>query len=201
MTTKSLLHSSLLDNQYYTSMLVGNAGYVPSTEDILAEELLASSQASVTFSSLDTLAAGYQHLQIRMTVRSTRSDTDSLFYMQFNGDTGSNYSMHNLRGTGSNVDSDWVSQYYPSGIIIYTGLPGATQTAGSFGANVIDILDPFNSSKNTTTRNLNGQTGSFNRISLESGVWLNTNSLTSITFDDVFGSFAQYSRFTLIGLK
>jgi len=29
MTTKSLLHSSLEDNQYYTSMLAGNAAYAP----------------------------------------------------------------------------------------------------------------------------------------------------------------------------
>ena len=204
MPIKSLSQSSLRNFEKYSSLLAGNDPYIPfiSDYDLLETEILTGSQASVTFSSLNsTYGADYQHLQIRITARSTRSDTDSLFYMQFNGDTGSNYSMHNLRGTGSNVDSDWVSQYYPSGIIIYTGLPGATQTAGSFGANVIDILDPFNSSKNTTTRNLNGQVGSFNRISLESGAWLNTNSLTSITFDDVFGSFAQHSRFSLYGLK
>jgi hypothetical protein len=174
---------------------------VAGSYDLLATEVLTSSTATVTFSSLGSYSTDYQHLQFKISARSTRNETDSLFYMQFNGDTNSNYSMHNLRGTGSNVDSSWVSQYYPYGIIIYTGLSGATQTAGSFGANVIDILDPFNSSKNTTTRILNGQAGSFNRIALESGAWLNTNSLTSITFDDVFGSFAQYSRFSLYGLK
>jgi hypothetical protein len=184
--------------------LLGAAGATVASGafDLLETEILTGSQGSVVFNDLNsTYGADYQHLQVRITARSTRNDTDSLFYMQFNGDTNSNYSMHNLRGTGSNVDSSWVSQYYPYGIIVYTGLSGATQPAGSFAANVIDILDPFNSSKNTTTRILNGQAGSFNRIALESGAWLNTNSLTSITFDDVFGSFVAGCRFSLYGLK
>jgi hypothetical protein len=200
-----LSSSSFGDYQRYLSMLAGNSAYVPpplSAFDLLETEILTGSQATVTFSGLNsTYGADYQHLQIRITARSTRNDTDSLFYMQFNGDTGSNYSMHNLRGTGSSLGSSWLSPSYPSGIIVYSGLSGATQTAGSFGANIIDILDPFNSSKNTTTRILNGQAGSFNRISLESGAWLNTNSLTSITFDDVFGNFAQHGRFSLYGLR
>lgn len=174
---------------------------VAGSYDLLQTEILTGTTATVTFNSINSYATDYEHLQVTVVARSTRGDTDSIFYMQFNGDTGSNYSVHNLRGTGSAVDAGYLSSSYPSGIIIYTGLPGATNTSGLFGGNIIDILDPFNTSKHTTTRVLNGQAGSFSRISLESGAWYNTNSITSITFDDVFGSFAQYSRFSLYGLK
>lgn len=201
MAIKSLSHSSLTDNLFYRSMLVGNTAYQPSDEDILAETILTSSQGSVTFTGLNTLAADYKHLQIRATLRSTRADTDSYAYIRFNSDTGSNYTTHYLRGTGSGVDSGNLTSVYPNGVQIYTGIPASTNTANSFGANIIDILDFSDTTKNTTVRILNGFAGSFSRVGLQGGAWLNTNAVTSITLSDYFGSFAQYSSFTLIGVK
>lgn len=201
MTTKSLLHSSLLDNQYYTSMLVGNAGYEPSDEDILAEEVLASTQGSVTFSGLDTLAAGYKQLQIRGTARSTRNDTDSYYYVQFNGDSGTNYNHHYLQGTGSQAEAARADGGRPYGVLDLTGLPGNTAPASSFGAFVIDIVDPFEATKLTTVRIYSGQTAAYSRIGFIGGQWENTAAVTSITLADIFGSFMIGSHFTLIGLK
>jgi hypothetical protein len=171
-----------------------------SSYDLLQTEILTGSQASVTISSLGDYAANYQHLQVRLVTRSTRADTNSRFVMQFNGDSGSNYNNHWLRGTGSAVQSEYNSSFN-YGFMMQAGLPAATGTSNAFGANVIDILDPFETSKYTTVRNLGGMAQSLNRIALESGAWRNTDSITSITFDDDFGSFAQYSRFSLYGLK
>jgi hypothetical protein len=162
----------------------------------------SASQATITFSNLNsTYGSTYQHLQIRAMLRSTRSATDSIYYLQFNGDTAQNYRAHFLRGTGSIVGSESTTSSYPNGIIVYGGLPASTATAGAFGANIIDILDPFKTTKNTTTRALVGQAAGINRIALESGVWFNTAALTSITLDDVFGDFAQNSRVSLYGLR
>jgi|694.fasta_scaffold11650_14 hypothetical protein len=160
-------------------------------------------QATISFSNLNsTYGSTYQHLQLRVMLRSTRSDTDSIYYLQFNGDsTSGNYRAHFLRGTGSAVSSETVTSSYPNGIIIFGGLPAATNTSNLFGGGIIDILDPFETTKNTTTRALVGQSGSFSRVALESGVWLNTAALTSITLDDVFGNFVQYSRVSLYGLR
>jgi len=199
MTTKSLLHSSLLDNLYYNSMLVGNEGYVPVTEVILAEEVLTSTQASVTFSSLGTLAAGYQHLQIRMATRDSRAVTANFIEMRFNADTGANYVTHKLDGDGSSVSSS-----------AYTGLtfirpvvePGANAGANIFGASIIDILDPFDTNKYTTTRTLGGyEAASPREVSLASGLWMDTSALTEVLLRPQSGSFVSGSRFTLIGLK
>ena len=180
--------------------------YAPATGDIgsfdlLQSEVLTSSAASVTFSGLSAYASTYQHLQIRMVGRSTRSSTNADFYVQFNGDTGSNYSQHYLRGDGAAVESGFLSGSYPNGVIIYQGLTGSTNTANSFSGVVIDILDPFKTSKYTTIKSLNGFTGSLNRILLESGSWRDTSSVTSITLNDRLDNFVSGSRFSLFGVK
>ena len=169
--------------------------------DLLETEILTGTQATVTFSSLGTYAADYQHLQVRMVARSNRADTGSYMYVQFNGDTGSNYNYHYLHGTGSAVNSGATFGVYPSGIVDINFLPAATDPSNSFGVGTLDILDPFETSKYTTARTLSGQTSNSSRIGLTSGAWRNTASLTSITFDDVFGSFVTGSRFSLYGLK
>lgn len=171
--------------------------------DLLATEILTSSQASVTFSSLGDYAADYQHLQIRMTARSTRSSTDSYLHIRFNGDTAYNYSSHYLVGTGSSVVSGGDIAAYEDGILDINFLTANTATADSFGASVVDVLDPFETTKYITTRTLSGQASSnFQQLGLSSGSWRNTASLTSITLDDALGaSFAADSRFSLYGLK
>jgi hypothetical protein len=99
------------------------------------------------------------------------------------------------------MTSETVTASYPNGIIVFCGLPAATATAGAFGADIIDILDPFKTTKNTTTRALVGQSGSFSRVALESGLWINTAAVTSISLVDVFGNFVQNSRFSLYGMR
>jgi len=46
-----------------------------------------------------------------------------------------------------------------------------------------------------------GQAAGINRIALESGLWINTAAVTSISLVDVFGSFVQNSRFSLYGMR
>jgi hypothetical protein len=164
--------------------------------DLLATEILTGSAASVTFSSLGDYAADYQHLQIRYNARIDPATGNALtFYMQYNGDTGSNYNGHALRGNGSTVTSSSVASAATVDIGTVTG------ASGNFGAGVIDILDPFDSNKYTTARSLSGSTGG-NQIELRSHLWRDTDSLTSITVGG-FGSeqFTSLSRFSLYGLK
>lgn len=167
--------------------------------DLLETQTLTGSQASVTFSSLSTYASTYQHLQLRMTARSTRADTADSYRIQFNGDTAGNYSFHQLDGTGSSVGSAGTSNvtYMQFG----AGVPAANATASSFSGSVIDILDPYETTKFKTIRGLAGWTGGFQIIELTSGNWRNTNALTSILIYAAAGNLAQYSRFSLYGIK
>lgn len=154
--------------------------------------------ASVTFSNLNTYNTTYQHLQIRAIVRDTRSLASSQLIMRFNSDTGTNYNSHQLSGNGSSV----ASYYYGNSDKIFVAeITGASATSGNFGVVTIDLLDPYETTKFTTMRALGGIAGDYNWVDLRSGLWRNTNALTSITFTSPFGNFVQYCRFSLYGLK
>lgn len=194
---KSALQSSLTNDIKYDSMSVGN---LPSNEYLIQTVLLTQNEPTVTFSNLGDYSGIYQHLQLVIVAKSTRADTDGSAYLQFNGDSGTNYNSHYLRGNGSAVESGAYTSSNNNGVFLYQGLPGNTNAANSFGGLIIDILDPFKTTKNTTVKALTGFTGSLNRIFLQSGAWRNTASITSITLDDFYGDFAQYSRFSLYGV-
>ena len=175
----------------------GGAVAAAGSYDLLATEILTSSQASVTFASLGDYAADYQHLQIRFTGRSTRADTDSVLGITFNS---GNYSYHQLHGNGSTVASGGGGGL--SNIYGYAMLAGGTLSAGVYSAGEIDILDPFLAAKNTTIRSLHGIAhSSYPRIVLLSGASFNTSAITNITFSDLFGQLATGTRFSLYGLK
>ena len=200
MPIKSLSQSSLLSFQKYSSFLAGNAAYSPSSYDLLETEILTGSQASVTFSNLNsTYGSTYQHLQIRLVGRFAASYSNIEPAIQFNSDTGGNYTRHRLEGNGSSVTSSaQASQTY----LTLAGMPAASSTANVFGGAVIDILDPFETTKYTTVRSFGGMT-SDNHISLKSGLWMNTAAVDEIKlFEGFFAtSWVQYSRFSLYGLK
>lgn len=161
----------------------------------------AGGTSSVTFSNLNTnYGSTYQHLQLRIVGRTNRNDTDDFLTINFNGDTGNNYASHRLRANGLDVESSAPRTSY-SRIETYS-LTASTQTANSFGAMVIDILDPFETTKNTTVKTIAGLTGSYRFVGLSSGLWMNTNAINSILIDQFFGSlFAEHSRFSLYGLR
>ena len=172
------------------------AGVAAGSYDLLETERLTGTQSSVTFSSLGSYS-NYQHLQVRMATRDSRAVTANFVEMRFNSDTGTNYVTHKLDGDGSAVSSS-----------AYTGLtfirpvvePGANAGSDIFGASIIDILDPFETTKYTTTRTLGGyEAASPREISLASGLWMNTAALTDIFLRPQSGSFVSGSRFSLYG--
>lgn len=168
--------------------------------DLLATELLTTSAASVTFSGLSAYTSTYKHLQIRMTNKTDRGATNDQGYVTVNGDTGSNYAWHRMYGDGSSVPAAAGSS--ATRMEIYF-MPGDTATPSqAYSAVVMDILDPFNTSKNTTFRVLGGDVANSTRIGLWSGAWFNTAALTSVTIDQIYGSnFLSGSRFSLYGLR
>jgi hypothetical protein len=168
--------------------------------DLLQTTLISTNTASITFSSLNTLAAGYAHLQIRITSRTSQNSGTDALALQINGDTGSNYAWHRLNGNGSTVASGAVT----SQARIHAGsTTGNLATANIFGASVIDLLDFGSSSKNKTIRTLNGVSmPDTPDIRLGSGVWLNTNAATSVTLFSLNGaSFVSGSRLSLYGIR
>lgn len=171
--------------------------------DLLETQVLGSSQASVTFSSLSTYASTYKHLQIRWVAKSTRAAaTGDDFFWQMNGNTTtSNYTSHYLRGTGSSVSSA------ANNNSIYYGLISNFMPAGSytneFMSGVTDILDAFETTKNKTVRTVAGAITTSYAIdtTLSSGMFLSTDAVSSFTLKCRLANLAQYSRFSLYGIK
>jgi hypothetical protein len=166
--------------------------------DLLESTVVGSGgQASAEFTNLGTkYGSTYQHFQLRMLVRSTRSDANNdQLGLQFNADTGNNYRRHELVADGSSVNS---TAGNAEDAIRIREIETAQSTANVFNAIVLDILDPFET-KNKTVRFLNG-TASRSRIMLGSGLWVNTNSVTSIKLVPL-ATLAQYTRISLYGIK
>jgi hypothetical protein len=197
MAIKSLDKSSLVTPQTTNSML---AGYSFQDYELIESVFLASNASSITFNNLNQYATEYKHLQIRAAVRSDRSGVlNSGLFMRLNGDTGNNYGIHALIGTGSSLSS--IASTSRSTTVALP-LPAATATANAFGGAVIDILDAYSLTKNKTIRSLGGVSSSFNEIQLASGFWLNTASITSITFVTILSDqFVAGSRFSLYGIR
>lgn len=151
--------------------------------------------ASVTFSNLNTYSSDYQHLQIRMVSKSANSGVAYTF-MRMNGVSSASYSRHVMFPSGGSVASQAITS---ASEIVFQTLPG-TSDANSFSAGVIDILDAYETNKNKTIRFFIG-TSTQSDIGIGSGVLYSTNAISSILLQPLSGSFGQYSRFSIYGLK
>lgn len=162
----------------------------------IATTLLASSQATISFTNIPQ---GYKNLQIRGIMKSTTAGTSvNDVFFQFNGDTGSNYSTHFIAGTTAAGSGAAINQvrFRASNCAPYTG------TANVFGAVVMDILDYSNVYKYKTARSLGGSDwNGTGYINMDSGLWMNTAAITSITIFPGANSFETYTRLSLFGIK
>ena len=169
-------------------------------ESIATVTVTTATQADVEFTSIP---GTYQHLQIRGLWKDTRAIfTYDNIKLTYNGDTATtNYSTHQLEGDGASATSAAYTSSDGTGIAYPTTVPN-NSVADTFGAFVIDILDYANTNKYTTNRVLSGfDTNGAGRVSLASGLWMNTNAVTSIKLAGFNGNWVQYSTFALYGIK
>lgn len=192
MAVKSLAQSSILQPSTTKSML---AGYESNYFHHLETVRLGGNAASVTFSNLSRYS-DYQHLQIRLVGRSS-SGSASNYGIRLNGAT-SGYNSHYISGTGSGINVGSGTGSGITNLIFAQVVPG---DANVFAGAIIDILDPFDTSKNKVLRIFNGsaRTGT-NWLDFSSGLWVSTDALTSIELG-ITATFAAGSRFSLYGLK
>jgi hypothetical protein len=164
--------------------------YNNSYESIATVTVGSGGSSSISFTSIPST---YQHLQIRMTVLSSASATDIVG--TFNSDpTGSNYKGHYIYGSGTSLGAGATTNY------IELGLTSNSTTTPAVA--VADIIDYANTSKYKVTRTLTGTDGNGSGyLFFESGLWMNTAAITSITLTPYSGTFNQYSSFALYGVK
>jgi hypothetical protein len=176
-----------------------STGTVASTNsyESIATATGTGSSGVITFSSIPQT---YKHLQIRAILRGTYASTANGTNMNYNGDSGANYTLHRLIGDGASASADG-----------YTGRTGAwfgLETDASAGANiyaaaVTDILDYTNTNKYKTSRSMGAyDLNGAGQINFASALWLNTAAITSITITAALGgNWTSNSTFALYGIK
>jgi hypothetical protein len=176
-----------------------DAGIPASTNsyESIATATGTGSSGTITFS---TIPSTYKHLQIRFLTRSTRSATSANIFIGFNGDTTTgNYYGHMLEGNGASASA---AAKIGSSTSFMSATSAASNTSGIFSGGVIDVLDYANTSKYKTSRGLSGyDANGSGLLYLASGLWMNTNAITSIEITDPLGNFATGSQFALYGIK
>ena len=156
-----------------------------------------TSTPTVTFSSI---AGTYTDLVI---VGNLGSETTNAFpYLQFNGDTGNNYSFTQLYSNGSSAISTRVtgtSQLFNS---------DSSVKQGSINSNVIyDIMNYSNTTtfKTSLSRQNTVDAADYNAVLTAVGLWRNTAAITSVSIKLTRGgtpyNFSNGSTFSLYGIK
>lgn len=167
------------------------------TYTLISSNVLTSSAASVTFSSIPST---YTDLVLKCSVRTDRASTSDQLRITFNGDSSTNYSYITLLGDGSTgssqnlANASFSQNHY---------VDGNTATSNTFGNSEIYIpnylvsvnkpLSGFSAAENNATSAI---------ITAVASLWRNTAAITSIGIVPTTGpNFVSGSTFYLYGIK
>lgn len=157
----------------------------------LDKKTVSSSVSSVEFTGISSA-----YTDLVLVINSSSSGSGSDWVVQFNGDTGSNYSYVQMSGTGSATSSTkpssqtWIK-------LNYYGYN--TTTAGE--SSVIANFQNY-SSTNTHKETLSRSSSAANGIAAVAGLWRSTSAISSIKI--LTGDASTYSSgstFSLYGIK
>lgn len=143
---------------------------MPATYEPIATTTLSSAAADITFSSI---GSGYTDLRLVVVATAAVADFANI---QFNGDTGTNYSRTGLRGDGASTFSTRS-----------TNSPRISVTNSNISTTIPALItvDIFSYAGNTNKSVL--ATGSYDQngsgsVDRSVGLWRNTAAITSIKF-------------------
>lgn len=189
---------SLIPFGFWAASGAGGGG---SAYDLLETTTLTSTSSGVTFSGLGSYS-DYANLQIRIVGRASSSND---LRTTFNSDTNSNYASHNLRGIPASGSSAPLAGSYVDAANIATFsamMPANDGPSNAFSSVIMDILDFQNTSKFKTVRTITGAVfDDYPGVGLFSGLWRNTDAITSIELKQYSTAFLAGSRFSLYGIK
>jgi len=174
------------------TLSTGAPPVAPSSYESIETATVGSGGASsVTFSSIPST---YTHLQIRAIARIATGGQAGI--IQFNGDTTTtNYYQHGIEALGSGTPAAFASNSFPTILSI-------PSTANMYAVTVTDILDYTNTNKYKTLKVLTGQEkNTTGELYVLSGLWKNTNAITSILIKPNASSFAEFTQFALYGIN
>lgn len=195
------------------STLLSGSLSTPSAKGVFIPPTSFQSIATVSVGSGGTsqfeftsIPSTFTHLQIRLIARMASGGGTTVtegLNIQFNGDTGSNYSYERMYVTGTSTPTGDNGANQTA--IIMSGAAGSSATSNVFGGGIIDIFSYANTNVYKTTRM---NMGGVNDATIDSGamfssygVWRSTSAITSIIIKPSSVNLAQYSHAALYGIR
>ena len=157
------------------------------------------SLSGVKTGTFTSIPSTYKSLQLRFNVIDTIGYSSP--WVQFNGDTSTNYTSHWLYGDGTSVSAGGFTAIAE----VYLGGVNTNNTVYPL-VGVVDIVDYASTSKNKTVRQFvgNNDNGAGNGpyVAITSGLWINTSAISSIKFfNGSSENWAAGSTVSLYGVK
>ncbi len=181
----------------FLAAVSGNGAGGGGSFESIASVTASGGESSLTFSAIP---GTYQHLQMRYIGMDNSGGTSTgALKIRLNSDSGANYTEHRLTGSGTTAPASGTT-----GRVELRMDYGVTQSGSTniYAAGIMDIHDYASTTKYKTMRGFGGQDkNGTGFINLSSGLWLNTNAVTSITVLPESSAFASGSRFALYGIK
>jgi len=156
----------------------------------------AAGASSVTFTSIPQT---FTDLVVKWSARVTDTATDSVqVVLQFNGDTGSNYSRRSLYGDGGAAGSSSATTTF----MRFGWASTNGNTANTFGQGEFYVPNYTGSSQKSVSADGVAESNATQYIyaGLHAGLWTGTSAISSITLSVPSWSFVQYSTFYLYGI-
>jgi hypothetical protein len=165
---------------------------MPITYEPIATTTLGTAAASVTFSSI---SGAYTDLVLVFQTGMSSAGEEPL--LQFNSDTGANYSETMMYGSGTTDYSLRNSISTAIQLARDVGLPSALESN-----HIVHIQNYSNATTyKTLLARVNKGSATFAQVAAYVGLWRNTAAITSLTILTTSGNLVAGSTFTLYGIK
>lgn len=169
-----------------------SAVYVPP----IFESIVTLTPGGTNTAEFSAIPQTYNHLQIRGTYRCTNvAGTIRLRFGNGGIDTGSNYTHHEMSGSGSGSGTAWTSV---GGDSAYLFLESQRNYWWSFVIDIINYKDT-NKWKVSQTR-IGGDNNGVGYVGYASDMWMSNDPITNIRFYTQSGNFDGGSQFALYGI-
>lgn len=163
-----------------------------STEVAIATTTLGSAASSITFSSI---SSAYTDLRVVIPFFKETATSQTSIRIQFNSDTGTNYSYTFLYGDGSspgsgrsNNDNYIYANFYTDATSVYPCLT------------TIDLFSYAGSINKSVLCTGSGDKNGTGKVERTVGLWRSTSAITSIKLESQIGNFAAGTTATLYGI-
>jgi hypothetical protein len=169
------------------------------TYTLISSNVLTSSAASVTFSSIP---ATYTDLVVRISARTDRAATSDSIKMTINSDNITIYSFTRLRGDGTSATSN---RNTGNTYVSVENTDGNTATSNTFDSTEIYIpsyLSTANKPISSVIMREDNSTAATTYNSLQAHLYTNTTAITSLVFAPSTGpNWVSGSSFYLYGIS